>query len=458
MAKRNNKLNHAAHIKRRTEGTSNELSFSVLDAAKNAQLNGGEDELPLVGEVSLFTLSGKKSRKKGFYDGRAVMSAFPHGNKKTRSQKAKSDELVTSEASQNFDNTNTVGATSLHTPEGATAHVSGIIGSKRPAKTTKRYASFDEEIARRKKRRRIRSMTAILVIVIISVALIATGTGYLYKSQQTEQGYVQNLSDAISLLTETDNVMLNLDDELQDPFESITDEKLTAIKQSTEEIAPTLKEAGELAKSASANLVNTNDQDVANQTVSAVSARESMISYGLEILTEANRSKSAAQQMMDGWYAVAQADEDARAAAVLIEDPTTENIQASMEQTTIAIESLNQAKQLISQAQQNYPAVNRETYINYIDKRTEALGYALASDQALLDRNKEEAQAQNDAYNQADGQAAELAQNLDEDPVSVYEEAFDQAIQQTSEAFEAAKTQAGASDAVIRDYLGKQTK
>ena len=67
MVKRHDKINHAAHIKRRTEGTSNELSFSVLDAAKNAQLNGGEDDLPLVGEVSLFTLAGKNSSLSGFY-------------------------------------------------------------------------------------------------------------------------------------------------------------------------------------------------------------------------------------------------------------------------------------------------------------------------------------------------------------------------------------------------------
>lgn len=36
MAKRIDKVAKAAHIKRNTEGTSNEISFSVLDAAKNS--------------------------------------------------------------------------------------------------------------------------------------------------------------------------------------------------------------------------------------------------------------------------------------------------------------------------------------------------------------------------------------------------------------------------------------
>ncbi len=451
MAKRHDKLNHAAHIKRRTEGTSNELSFSVLDAAKNAQLNGGDDELPLVGEVSLFTLSGKKSRRKGFYKGHAVMSAFPRNGKRTPGAGGDGGSAAGRGAG--------VSATGGESAQGA----KGVKASKaskaaKPAKPAKPTLSFDEEIARRKKRRRFRSLMAVLVIIVISVVLLASGTGYLYQAHQTEQSYVQTLSDAIDLLTQTDEVMLDLDEELQDPFESVSEEKLQSIRQATQEVLPTLDQADELAKSASANLVNSDEQDVAGQTVTAISSRESMISYGLQILEAAYTAKSASQQMMDGWYAVAEADEDARAAAALVEDPTPENIQASMEQTQAAIDALNNASQLISQAQQNYPAVNRDAYISYITKRVEALGYALASDQALLDRNKEEAQAQNDAYNQADAEAAELAQGLDEDPTAAYEAAFDQATKQDFEAFEAARTQAGASDAAIRDYLGKQTK
>ena len=44
MGKREDKITRAAHIKRHTRGTSNEISFSVLDAAKNA-LEGDDDGL-----------------------------------------------------------------------------------------------------------------------------------------------------------------------------------------------------------------------------------------------------------------------------------------------------------------------------------------------------------------------------------------------------------------------------
>ena len=41
MARHGRKITHAAHVKRSTQGTSNELSFSVLDAARESLEDGG---------------------------------------------------------------------------------------------------------------------------------------------------------------------------------------------------------------------------------------------------------------------------------------------------------------------------------------------------------------------------------------------------------------------------------
>ena len=59
MSKRSDKLNHAAHVKKSTRGTSNELSFSVLDAARNALDDGKDpssDQARGFGRIRLFTL------------------------------------------------------------------------------------------------------------------------------------------------------------------------------------------------------------------------------------------------------------------------------------------------------------------------------------------------------------------------------------------------------------------
>ena len=69
MRKKGDKLAHAAHIKRHTAGTSNEISFSVLDAARNAldeKGRAGRDaRLPRFGGISLFTLPARRKKPAG---------------------------------------------------------------------------------------------------------------------------------------------------------------------------------------------------------------------------------------------------------------------------------------------------------------------------------------------------------------------------------------------------------
>ena len=48
------------HIKRNTQGTSNEISFSVLDAKKAAHADTDEDAGSPLGRISLFTLGKKR--------------------------------------------------------------------------------------------------------------------------------------------------------------------------------------------------------------------------------------------------------------------------------------------------------------------------------------------------------------------------------------------------------------
>ena len=60
MKKLDEKVSNAVHIKRHTRGTSNEISFSVLDAAKNAQDEPSSSrrapQHPILGAISMFTL------------------------------------------------------------------------------------------------------------------------------------------------------------------------------------------------------------------------------------------------------------------------------------------------------------------------------------------------------------------------------------------------------------------
>ena len=93
--------------------------------------------------------------------------------------------------------------------------------------------------------------------------------------------------------------------------------------------------------------------------------------------------------------------------------------------------------------------------IAYLDKRIEALGYAVASNDALLARDTAAAVEQNDAYNAADKEAASLAAALPIDPGQPVLDALEERLADPIEAYEAARGQASTSDAFLRDYFSR---
>ena len=120
-------------------------------------------------------------------------------------------------------------------------------------------------------------------------------------------------------------------------------------------------------------------------------------------------------------------DDLARQAAQLVTETTAENVEASKNKTKEALAAFDEAYQAFSDVQSTYASADFSQYFDYIGKRQESLGYAIASDDAILAKNKEEATAQNNAYNIADAEAAVLAKSLPEDPAVIIDETFAEA-------------------------------
>ena len=67
--------------------------------------------------------------------------------------------------------------------------------------------------------------------------------------------------------------------------------------------------------------------------------------------------------------------------------------------TNAAVGAFADAQAALEALDSAYADVDLAGPLDYVAKRIEAMGYALASDDAFLAKNKEEAVAQNDAYN-----------------------------------------------------------
>lgn len=441
MGKWEDKITRAAHIKKHTRGTSNEISFSVLDAAKNALDGDGNDKQKHgPGRIALFTLPGRHKKP----------APTPT---KERGLPLSTGDFVSVDDSAS---TSKMGALpSAARPTSQTEKSSPAPLAVVPSKPKR---SPEEEIARRKARRRLSKWLAVAVIVVVSIGLLGAGGMYLYRDYQSQQGHVAVLDDALSLVKEADETIQQLDEVVTDPFAEGSEEQRTAIQAQLEAVEQKLQDADEKARAVSLELNGAREKEAANQAVAGIAARFTLVEQGQLLMNAATEAQSAAEGVDAAWKTVLEGDDLARQAAQLVTETTAENVEASKSKTNEALAAFDEAHAAFLDVQATYPQADLTQFVDYIAKRQESLGYAIASDDAILAKNKEEATAQNNAYNIADAEAATLAKALPDDPSSIVDEAFEDATSDVAKAYSTARLQARSADAFISDYLGAGSK
>lgn len=462
MGKRNDKLGRAAHIKRHTVGTSNEISFSVLDAAKN-ELEGdvGKDAAARpsrFGHVSLFTLPlrRKKSIATPTKERGLLLSSgeFASAENPTPASSLGTVDVGSPKSDVAGPTTVPTGAPRKTAAAGSAAPAAGA-----PAPVpSKLVRSPEEEIALRKARRRLHRMLAATLVVVVGLCLAGAGGWYLYQDHQRHLHQVAQLDEALDLIREADETVVALDGIVANPLDAGSLAQADSVLAKLPAALAQLEEADAAARRVSVDLRESDDKEAANQTVAATGARTALIESGRQIVEQAQRADEAARAVREAWQRVVEADALARDAAALVADTTAEHVTASKDKTNAAVGAFADAQTALEALDSAYADVDLASPLDYVAKRIEAMGYALASDDAFLAKNKEEAVAQNDAYNRADAEAATLAASLPDDVAQLVFDAYDQATGTLFETYSTARSQAGAADAFLRDYLGTTSK
>ena len=404
-ARRKNKISSAAHIKRNTEGTSNEISFSVLDAAKmelEGKIKRPEGASPL-GRVSLFTMKGSKSaRETTTGDGVPLSSSAVSGrSSSTWSSKASSSEY---------------------------------------------------EIARRKSRRRLHRLAAGLFVAVASVAIIAAVGTYAMSMYHANEGGISTLQEALALVSDADETLAVLDSIVEDPVNPAHSSDVAALEEQLPSLRDDLETAYSVIEGAFEGIVTPRDREAATSALSSVDARIDMIDHGEDILAASKSAVTARENAAAAWNDVLTADNLAREATSIASEGTEESISRSRESTASALEALSEAAYLVTVAEGAYEPADLSAFSEYIAKRTESLNHALASDDAFLAEDSATALSENDLYNAAEGESAELAKALPASIVEVIEEAFATDMAQEIAAYGDARTQAASTDAYLRTY------
>lgn len=420
MAKK--KAQHALHIKSHTHGSSNEISFSVLDAAREARDAAERDRRdgPAAGKVPLFTLGNGRKPHATPTKGQSIV--IPEGVPRQRSSAA----ALASSAAAEVD-------------------------------------------------RRAFRVIPVVVVVCVLLALALT-VGQTLLSMRTQQdGLRGSLNENISIITNCDKTLIPFDTLVMEQYDESRlspsaigskspsfDDLAEGYRQVVADIAPAraqLEESMAAIESLQPTLTDNDAKEAASQAITAARARLSMLDGGVAIIEQSLMATEAFVDARDGWRAVIDADAAAREATALLETMSEESVRASMEKTGEALARLNEAQELFSAAQGDYPGLDLALFDSYVAKRIEAQQAALSADQAYLDRDKEALAQENERYNDLEAEAAQMAQDLgDDDPEQIVAARFYASIEEYVSSYEAERLKAGNADTFLRDYLGKSAE
>ena len=374
------------HVKKNTAGSSNELSFDVLDAARN--------DLDTKGRKAPRPQALQKPSK-GDYHGVAEKATL-----------------------------------------------------SKPAKTEKRKAEGG--------RRVLPVVLAIVagVLVVGGIAFLVTrfGPSYVHETQKFDEEF-----DAIvDNLIEIDAFMAKVDDVMEDPLsDEVKASSETLLKQ-----IDTFKAAIEgLRADVAHSLESTYSEDkrqALQEVDSAAEARYSMLTAAGGAIKEASKVDAEVEAANKAWASVLEADRAARDATQRANMAyTEEETRAARDQTQDALDQFNSSLAEMQAIVDRHVGINLGNQMAYLNARVEALQHAVKTGDALLAMDRETAQAENDAYNEADARAAELAESLPPTVEDAIRSSYDETIAVYVAKYQSSRDQAISSDAYVRSYMNE---
>lgn len=397
------------HIKRHTAGTSNELSFDVLDATLN-ELDGKKSS----SRFRVRTPKGDEGKSVSFlFSGMEGVPAAKQG--KQRAPEAGS---------------------------GMQASMSTL--------------TAQDEVSRRKKARRAHNIR-IRVIAVLAVAFVLAAAGtYVYHVIQEQRAFDEKYAELAARFSSIDTDIVAADTLMGGLFDADAAEArnktLDAIPRTRNNLAVVKTQAESLQKEAK----STRDQMAVGQMVEAIDAREEMMAVAQQTIELANHIEQGVANANETWANALEADQLARQAVQAANAANSdEGFQAAKEAADAARDEFEGVLYSLEYLENTLSGLDLSAQRAFVEKKIEALGYEAATNQAIIDGNRDAAIANNDAYNRADVEAAALADGLPASLEPMVRSLFDDELTRLSDAYDNARSHAIAADAIIRDYLGE---
>ena len=469
MFGRKGPITKGAHLKEHTAGTSNELSFDVLDAArrqlddKNFDPNAVKVKTPRkgVGMISLL-FSKVHFTKESIGNGQTkAKSGSPTTANTSEAKDPKTSTLFPGKRVKTEDTPKrkSAAAEQRQSRKAARAEARALAKRQKQERYDSKHSlsraanaapysneSAQVEVERRKKirhRRRVR-----LAATAVAACVVAAGLAGNYAYQR------YRLYNDQSELINHESVV-QLDSLIGDPMAEVKNDTWMELERNLPAAESHLESARDTSNDLLPVLGEGDMQIVVGQIIDACDARQVMIDSGKSIFEAAEETNGTSDSVAQIWADVLQADSVARDGVALLSAGSLDDSMASAkEKLHEAAASFQNARYELQQLENANANLDLSKLTEYLDKRLEALDYASATAQALLDRNKSEATSQAKLYNEADSAAVKLAAALPTDLSEPVKAAFEKDIEDLRKKYDDARYAASAADDRIRDYLG----
>lgn len=382
------------HIKKHTAGSSNELSFDVLEK----------------------------------------MSAEADGKAKKKS--ASKETLPTSSSN------------GAKTPKASKGSFAGV------ANTT--TLSGQAEVEKRKKARHAHRLRVQAAVIVAVVVLVAVGVFAFTRFHEEQADYTDRITALVDRVSAVDDELLEIDALMADPL----DEGQAAAR--TKALADMPKMMTELNKisvdvqTLARAPLDDNAKVVVDQLGKATQARNGMINCAAEAFRTSADAADQVNRANAVWNDVLKADQLAREAVSEANKASTqEATSAVIDKTRSALEGIVQARAELADMSAVY-RIDFAAQDAYLAKKTEALEKSIETSEALLAGDRSAATNANDAYNQADSAAAELAEALPPSIGGLVHDQFERNMAELQKRYTEARDRTVEIDSVIRQYLQQQ--
>ncbi|MDR1357796.1 MAG: hypothetical protein LBJ48_00340 [Coriobacteriales bacterium] len=317
----------------------------------------------------------------------------------------------------------------------------------------------DTALARIRKRRWPVTIAILLVLIVGSGAItyVVLSSQALAREANRTAGY-ELLDEAIALIQESDQVVVSLD---AATTTEVTENNLSEREVLLERV-PTTQEtlslAEEKARSSVELMTSTDDKEFAQHVIDAAVNRQVLLTSGESIISKDIEAMNSALIFGQAWEVIVNADTELRATTQLSKTGSYNELQEAIERNSAVLARLQQALELLTQAQEAFDEVDYRVVTEYVTLKTESVRLAIEADQALFDGDIALVNTKNTEFSLKDAAVVNAASKIPSDPLTLITTAYEAATAENYALYDSARANAAEADGYIREYVGVETQ